>query len=282
MSLNLMTGYAGEPHITSADDGAVNAAIYGASKYVLNTGQKFAYELISNNLIKIKDGYAINQGRKIGQQIDDYEELTIDNGLQGVKRSDIIAIRYSKNPDTGIESAEFIVIKGTSGDDYKDPACQTGNIIQGDSVDDFPLYRVKIEGLTITAVEPMFDVLVSMEELQNKYNDIFGSQDISKIGDGTVTGAISSMNSNKMDKNAINSEALKMINAVKEYSISNIYFLNKSYINNSENYGRTIRFGSSSLGGYKEDTYWICFDLNGNFAVGVQVNGATNPVWYNK
>ena len=196
MSLNLMTGYAGEPHITSADDGAVNAAIYGASKYVLNTGQKFAYELISNNLIKIKDGYAINQGRKIGQPIDDYEELTIDNGLQGVKRSDIIAIRYSKNPDTGIESAEFIVIKGTSGDDYKDPACQTGNIIQGDSVDDFPLYRVKIEGLTITAVEPMFDVLVSMEELQNKYNDILGSQDISKIGDGTVTGAISSINSN--------------------------------------------------------------------------------------
>lgn len=172
MSLNLMTGYAGEPHITSADDGAVNAAIYGASKYVLNTGQKFAYELISNNLIKIKDGYAINQGRKIGQPIDDYEELTIDNGLQGVKRSDIIAIRYSKNPDTGIESAEFIVIKGTSGDDYKDPACQTGNIIQGDSVDDFPLYRVKINGLSVSAVEPLFNVLVSMEEMQNEISSI--------------------------------------------------------------------------------------------------------------
>ena len=85
-----------------------------------------------------------------------------------------------------------------------------------------------------------------------------------------------------MDKNAINSEASKMLNAVKEYNISNIYFLNKSYINGSENYGRTIRFGSSSLGGYKDDTYWICFDLNGNFAVGVQVNGATNPVWYMK
>lgn len=168
MSLNLMTGYAGEPHITSADDGAVNAAIYGASKYVLNTGQKFAYELISNNLIKIKDGYAINQGRKIGQPIDDYEELTIDNGLQGVKRSDIIAIRYSKNPDTGIESAEFIVIKGTSGDTYKDPALETGNIIQGDSVDDLPLYRVKIDGLSIATVEPMFNMLMSMQEMQDE------------------------------------------------------------------------------------------------------------------
>lgn len=177
MSLNLMTGYAGEPHITSADDGAVNAAIYGASKYVLNTGQKFAYELISNNLIKIKDGYAINQGRKIGQPIDDYEELTIDNGLQGVKRSDIIAIRYSKNPDTGIESAEFIVIKGASGDDYKDPACQTGNIIHGDAVDDFPLYRVKINGLSVSAVEPLFNVLVSMEEMQNEIASINSNLD---------------------------------------------------------------------------------------------------------
>lgn len=201
MSLNLMTGYAGEPHIASADDGAVNAAIYGASKYVLNTGQKFAYELISNNLIKIKDGYAMNQGRKIGQAVNDYEELTIDNGLQGVKRSDIIAIRYSKNSDTGIESAEFVVIKGTSGDDYKDPACETGNIIQGDLIDDFPLYRIKIDGINITAVEPMFDVLMSMEEIQRKYDDILGIQDISKIGDGTVTGAIYSMNSNLEVKN---------------------------------------------------------------------------------
>lgn len=180
MSLNLMTGYAGEPHITSADDGAVNASIYGASKYVLNTGQKFAYELVSNNLIKIKDGYAINQGRKIGQAISDYEELTIDNGLQGVKRSDIIAIRYSKNLDTGIESAEFVVIKGTSGDTYKDPEHITGNIIQGDAVDDFPLYRVKINGLSVSAVEPLFNVLVSMEEMQNEISSI--NSNISEIG----------------------------------------------------------------------------------------------------
>ena len=186
MSLNLMTGYAGEPHITSADDGAVNAAIYGAEKYVLNTGQKFAYELISNNLIKIKDGYAMNQGRKIGQAVNDYEELTIDNGLQGVKRSDIIAIRYSKNIDTGIESAEFVVIKGTSGDTYKDPALETGNIIQGDSVDDLPLYRVKIDGLSIATVEPMFNMLMSMQEMQDEI--------------ASNARAIDSLNSNLSDK----------------------------------------------------------------------------------
>lgn len=172
MALNLITGYAGIPHITSENDGAVNAALYGSERYVLNTGQKFAYEIISNNLIRIKDGYAMNQGRKIGLAISEYEDLAIDNGLQGVKRSDIIVIRYTKNLDTGIESADFVVVKGTSGDAYKDPALETGNIIQGDSVDDLPLYRVKIDGLSIATVEPMFNVLMSMQEMQEELTEL--------------------------------------------------------------------------------------------------------------
>lgn len=230
MSLNLMTGYAGEPHITSADDGAVNAAIYGASKYVLNTGQKFAYELISNNLIKIKDGYAINQGRKIGQQINDYEELTIDNGLQGVKRSDIIAIRYSKNSDTGIESADFVVIKGTSGDDYKDPTLEVGNIIQGDSVDDLPLYRVKIDGLSITAVEPLFNVLMSMQEMQDEI--------------ASNASAIDSLNSNLNDEESYSFTHLSLESSIQFIKKGNIVTM--SYENNIRNLesGKYINLGT--------------------------------------
>ena len=191
MALNLITGYAGIPHITSENDGAVNAALYGSERYVLNTGQKFAYEIISNNLIRIKDGYAMNQGRKIGLAISEYEDLTIDNGLQGVKRSDIIVIRYTKNLDTGIESADFVVVKGTSGDAYKDPALETGNIIQGDSVDDLPLYRVKIDGLSIATVEPMFNVLMSMQEMQEELTELNSNSTWKKIGNGSYLGSFS-------------------------------------------------------------------------------------------
>ena len=116
MSTNLITGYAGKSHITSAGDGAVNAAVLGNGRYVLDIAEKFAYELISNNQIRIKSGYAVNQGRKIELAVNDYEELTIDNGLQGVKRCDLIAITYEKNLETGIETAVMNVIKGTSGD----------------------------------------------------------------------------------------------------------------------------------------------------------------------
>lgn len=196
MSTNLITGYAGKSHITSAGDGAVNAAVLGNGRYVLDIAEKFAYELISNNQIRIKSGYAVNQGRKIELAVNDYEELTIDNGLQGVKRCDLIAITYEKNLETGIETAVMNVIKGTSGDDYLDPEHTVGNILNGDAKDDFLLYRVKINGLSIESVEKLFEVRKSLI-------NVLGTTDISKIGNGTCTGAISSLNSGLANKSYI-------------------------------------------------------------------------------
>ena len=250
MSTNLITGYAGKSHITSAGDGAVNAALFGKGRYVLDIGERFSYEIISNNLIRIKSGYAINQGRKIELAVNDYEELTIDNGLQGVKRCDLIAITYEKNLETGIETAVMNVIKGTSGDDYLNPEHTVGNILNGDAKDDFLLYRVKINGLSIESVEKLFDVRKSLIEsdtaentatftssdvadgsasawtnvsklssgekhssILKKVSQMFknvrylykmlGTTDISKIGNGTCTGAISSLNDGLANKSYI-------------------------------------------------------------------------------
>ena len=168
MSVNLITGYAGTAHITSAGDGAVNAGMFGSGKYVLNIGEKFGYEVISNNLIRIKSGYAINQGRKIELAVNDYEEVEIDNGLQGVKRCDLIVMHYEKSLTTGIETATMEVIKGTSGDDYTDPAYTSGDIINGANEDDFLLYRVKINGLSVEAVEALFTVTDNILEVLDK------------------------------------------------------------------------------------------------------------------
>ena len=151
MSVNLITGYAGTAHITAAGDGAVNAGMFGNGKYVLNIGERFNYEIISNNLIRVKSGYAIDQGRKIELAVNDYEEIEIDNGLQSLT--------------TGIETATMKVIKGISGDEYTDPAYISGNILNGANEDDFLLYRVKINGLNIETVEQIFTVTNSILEL---------------------------------------------------------------------------------------------------------------------
>lgn len=170
MSTNLITGYAGKSHITSAGDGAVNAAVLGNGRYVLDIAEKFAYELINNNQIRIKSGYAVDQGRKIELAVNDYEELTIDNGLQGVKRCDLIAITYEKNLETGIETATMNIIKGTSGDDYTDPEYTAGDIIAGDIKDDFLLYRLKLNGISVEAVEPLFEVRKSVVKMDSSEN----------------------------------------------------------------------------------------------------------------
>lgn len=156
MSMNLITGHAGMPHVTSVQQGACNAAIFSKDRYVLDIGSEFSFEILSNNLIRVNDGLAINQGRFMGIDVDNYEEMTIDNGLQGVKRTDLIVIRYEKNAGTGIETATMEAIKGAFGDEYTDPEYITGNILNGDLIDDFLLYRVKINGLNIDSVEPLF------------------------------------------------------------------------------------------------------------------------------
>lgn len=218
MSLNLITGYSGTSHITSASDGCTNAGLYGKGKYVLNIAEKFGAEIISNNLIRIKSGYAINQGRKIELAINDYEEVEIDNGLQGVKRCDLIVIHYEKNLTTGIETGSVKVIKGTSGDTYSDPAYTSGDIINGANEDDFLLYRVKINGLSIEAIEPLFTVTESLmtllDNMQENSKKLMGEADISKIGDGTVKGAIGALaDSDEKINQSLSSIVFKPISA---------------------------------------------------------------------
>ena len=158
MATHLVTGYAGVEHVAAADDATLHASMVGKGKYVFDSGSNFAYEVVSNNLIKIKDGDLMNQGRHIKIAANDYEELEIDNGIAGVKRYDLIVCRYNKDVDTSIESASLVVVKGTSSATPTDPTVKSGDIFGGDLVDDFPLYRVCLDGQEIADVDCLFEV----------------------------------------------------------------------------------------------------------------------------
>lgn len=176
---HLITGHAGTEHIMPSDDGAFNAGVLGTGKYVLDLGNKFAHEIVSNNLVKISDGELVNQGRHMNIPMNNYEEVTIENGLQSVKRYDLICMRYTKNADTGIESAELVVVKGTSSTSPSDPVCEEGNILEGALIDDFPLYRVRLDGLNIEGVDCLFDTIPSIEVVNAKAEE--NAKDIAKI-----------------------------------------------------------------------------------------------------
>lgn len=160
MALEIVTGYTGKPHITSKQDAVLNAAAFATGgKYILSVGNQLSYELKSNTLVRINGGYAINQGRLMGMDTHDYEELDISVGLSGSKRCDLIVIHYSKDSSTGIEKAELKVIEGTSGDEYVDPEYLDNNLLDEDYLeDDLVLYRVKINGLSVEEIEQIANV----------------------------------------------------------------------------------------------------------------------------
>lgn len=162
-NLHLVTGYKGEAHVTAADQGSLNAAIFGTGSYVLDRGNKFAALVVSNNSIRIQDGDICLQGRHVRLNEGTYVDLAIENGSQGYKRNDLIVARYTKNSGTGVEDCSLIVIKGTATTGTAaDPTYTSGDIINGhDTQVDFPLYRVPIDGITVGTLVPLFSVIDS-------------------------------------------------------------------------------------------------------------------------
>lgn len=183
-NMHLITGYAGQEHITAVDQSAFNAALIGTGQFVLDKGGKFAAQVITNNQIRIKDGELMMQGRFVRLAPDTYVDLTIDNGAQGVKRNDLIVARYTKNTVTGVEAVNLVVIKGTAAaSNPTDPAYTEGDITNGeDALNDFPLWRIPLDGLTVGAPvalfgEPFADSLRTLPEIRNTVNQIYDEVD---------------------------------------------------------------------------------------------------------
>lgn len=159
-NLHLVTGYAGEAHVTAADDGSFNTAIFGTGQYVLDIGNKFAASVVSNNKITIADGDLLMQGRHVRLAEGTTVDLTITNGTQGKKRNDLIVARYTKDAVSGVEQVNLVVIQGTAVDsDPVDPAYTSGDIINDhDLLNDMPLYRVPLDGLNVGTPVALFSV----------------------------------------------------------------------------------------------------------------------------
>lgn len=157
-NMHLVTGYAGQAHVTAADQGSLNAALFGEESYVLDRGSKLAATVASNNKITIADGDIMMQGRHARIAEGSTVDLTIENGTQGNLRNDLIVARYTKNSSTGVEAVNLVVIKGTpAASSPADPAYTVGDIINDHVAQaDMPLYRVKLNGLTVQSVTALF------------------------------------------------------------------------------------------------------------------------------
>ena len=172
MTMELVTGHAGEPHVTAAQDAALHAGVIGGDDYVLSTKDRFAINVVSANKVTIAGGDLVMQGYHASN--DKPADLIITNGSQGQKRNDIICCRYTKVGDS-IESANLVVVKGTPTTGTPvDPTLNTTPISQGATTYDMALYRVPLDGITLGDPVPLFNVLKPMSDVWDSLTPITG------------------------------------------------------------------------------------------------------------
>ena len=152
--MQIISGYRGEPHVTSQQVRNRNIGIWGfTSRIIEGVSAEMEATVVSANEVSISSGMVSCQGCTGEIPRGTSESVSIDNGSQGMLRKDLIVVRYTKNAGTGVEDMDLVVIKGTpAASNPQVPSYTTGSIAGGDLLVDFPLYQVNLNGSSIDSV----------------------------------------------------------------------------------------------------------------------------------
>lgn len=165
--LTLNTPPEEEAHVLAEDDAAIFQSIFGKDG-VFETGDRMKATVINNNQVRVSNG-VICVGGHIGRtEYVDYSDMIIENGEISKNRNDIIMAVFSTTGKTGIDEFKIEVKKGTPGIAAEDPEIVKGDLYEGSKIREFPLWRVKLEGINIVGVEKMFNAIPTIPELEEK------------------------------------------------------------------------------------------------------------------
>ena len=182
--MELVTGRQGKPHITSQQDRQKHQGIFGDGAYILNTGNMLAPEVQSSNKIHIKDGALMFQGALFTVKVGTYDEVTINNGNQGMKRKDLIVARYTYDSSDNIEAGDWAVIQGTpAADNPVVPEATSGDIQAGDSVVECPVFVVNLDGINVTGVDIIPETMRDMSTLNADLSEFLNRCSYSDSGE---------------------------------------------------------------------------------------------------
>lgn len=167
--MKIISGKTGSPHVTSQQFRQIFEGIIGDESCILPCGENLTPELQTNNSLKIRSGLMYHHGNVSTVELGTYDEVTIQNGTQGMKRIDLVVNRYTREEESGTEKNEWIVIQGTPhASDPAVPDYTEGNLQDGDLVDDCPYLEVHLDGINVTEVKQLLPVANAMSTT-NKY-----------------------------------------------------------------------------------------------------------------
>ena len=169
MTIELVDGKAGTAHISSEDKAIIHQAKFSKSDVVFDWGDAFKCSMSSSNRATIGTGCASIQG--LDWHITSAESVTISNGSQGMKRNDIICAHYNRNPKTGNELVELVVLKGSpNATAAADPKVPSGKILFGAGDAYMPLWRIPLDGITVGTPVRLFTPRGALWDSVTLYN----------------------------------------------------------------------------------------------------------------
>ena len=163
--MNLITGKAGAPHITSSDQGAMQAGLVGNGNYLLQGGDgKFpAVTMQSANKALVPVLNLVIEGRYA--RVTAAETVTIESGVTGRNRNDLICVKYTRDSNN-IETIALAVLKGTAtSGTAADPTVPSGSILNNSGTVWIPIARIPISGITAGTPVMLVKQLPPMSQL---------------------------------------------------------------------------------------------------------------------
>ena len=171
--MKIISGKTGSPHVTSQQFRQIFEGIIGDESCILPCGENLTPELQTNNSLKIRSGLMYHHGNLSTVELGTYDEVTIQNGTQGMKRIDLVVNRYTRKEESGTEENEWVVIQGTPhASSPTVPEYTDGNLQDGDLVDDCPYLEVHLDGINVTEVKQLLSVADAMSTINKNLSDI--------------------------------------------------------------------------------------------------------------
>lgn len=172
--MKIVSGRTGSPHVTSQQFRQMLEGIIGQGSYIITSGENLKPELSSNNLLKIRSGMMAHHGCISCVDIGTYDEVTLTNGSQEMKRIDLIVNRYTRNAETEVENCSWKVIQGKPvASNPAVPAYTSGNLQNGDLVDECPAFEVHYDGINVTEVKSLLSVTDGLSGLSSNLYETY-------------------------------------------------------------------------------------------------------------
>ena len=233
--MKIVSGRTGSPHVTSQQFRQMLEGIIGQGSYIITSGENLKPELSSNSLLKIRSGMMAHHGCISCVDIGTYDEVTLTNGSQGMKRIDLIVNRYTRNAETEVENCSWKVIQGKPvASNPAVPAYTSGNLQNGDLVDECPAFEVHYDGINVTEVKSLLSVTDGLSELSSnltKANNILTNMESNLMAINTYHMTLNTSNvktpdswieCNRIGNLVMINGCAKITKAVNTYSVLNI------------------------------------------------------------